>query len=50
VVILTGLEGINAANANTLIYVGITRARQHLVVLEKPEVLAKWGLAGGGKG
>jgi len=46
VVILTGLEGINAANANTLIYVGITRARQHLVVLEKPEVLSKWGLAG----
>ncbi|MCH8888628.1 MAG: ATP-binding domain-containing protein [SAR324 cluster bacterium] len=44
VVILAGLEGMFAGTAETLLYVGITRAKGHLVVLEKKEVLEKWGL------
>ncbi len=43
-VILTGLEGMHSATAETLLYVGITRAKGHLVVMEKAEVLEKWGL------
>ena len=46
VVILTGLEGMFAGTAETLLYVGITRAKGHLVVLEKKDVLEKWGLGG----
>ena len=46
VVILTGLEGMFARTAETLLYVGMTGAKGHLVVLEKAEVLARWGLGG----
>ena len=46
VVILTGLEGMFARTAETLLYVGMTGAKGHLVVLEKVEVLARWGLGG----
>ena len=45
VVILTGLEGIYEPTARHLLYVGITRARSHLIVLERAEVLERWGLS-----
>ncbi|MCH7478459.1 MAG: ATP-binding domain-containing protein [SAR324 cluster bacterium] len=43
VVILSGLDGMHPSTAETLLYVGITRAKGHLVVLEKAKVLARWG-------
>jgi hypothetical protein len=46
VVILTGLDGMREETAQALLYVGITRARSHLVIVERAEVLARWGLAG----
>jgi ATP-dependent exoDNAse (exonuclease V) alpha subunit len=45
-VILTGLDGLQPDTAASLLYVGITRARSHLVIVERAEVLARWGLAG----
>ena len=43
VVVLTGLEGIHAATAEMLLYVGITRARSHLVILARDETLEQYG-------
>ena len=45
VVILTGLEGMFAETAASLLYVGLTRASSHLILLEAPEVLGKWGVS-----
>jgi superfamily I DNA/RNA helicase len=45
VVILTGLDGMREETASALLYVGITRARSHLVIVERAEVLARWGFA-----
>ena len=44
VVILTGLEGLREETAQALLYVGITRARSHLIVVERAAVLKKWGM------
>ena len=44
VVILTGLTGLHPSNELALLYVGTTRARSHLIVMEHPETLAKYGL------
>ncbi len=45
-VILTALEGMHTGTARMLLYVGITRARSHLLVVERGEVLEHYGLAG----
>ena len=37
-------EGMHLATAQMLLYMGITGAKGHPVVLEKAEVLGKWGL------
>ncbi len=47
VVILTGLDGLHTDTAASLLYVGITRARSHLIVVERAAVLERWGLQGG---
>ena len=44
VVILTNLEGMFSGTAQTLLYVGITRAQGRLIGLEKADVLGKSGL------
>ena len=46
-VILTGLDGLHPDTAARLLYVGITRARSHLVIVERAEVPARWGLGAG---
>ncbi len=42
--ILTGLDGLHWDTAANLLYVGITRARSHPIIVERPDVLARWGL------
>lgn len=41
--VLTGLDGLPEATACTLLYVGMTRARSHLFIVEREEVLEPWG-------
>ena len=43
-VLLGDPEGMHLATAQMLLYMGITGAKGHPVVLEKAEVLGKWGL------
>ena len=43
-VLLSDPESMHLATAQMLLYMGITGAKGHPVVLEKAEVLGKWGL------
>jgi len=43
--ILAGLDDMDEESADGLLYVGITRARTHLVVVAQPETLGPLGLA-----
>ena len=42
---MTGLHGLHPNAARTLLYVGITRARSHLIAVEREEVLGEVGWA-----
>jgi len=44
VVILTALDGMPPDKARTVLYVGMTRARSHLIIVEREAVLRSFGI------
>ena len=43
VIVLVKLDPVDYCDTGTLLYVGASRARTHLVVIEAPETLARFG-------
>ena len=48
VVVLTGIDELAADEETALLYVGLSRARVHLVVIATDETMKRLGLAGSG--
>jgi len=47
-VVLTAIDGLSADDETALLYVGLSRARVHLVVIATDVTMQRLGLAGGG--
>lgn len=47
VVVLTGIDELSADEETALLYVGLSRARVHLVVIATEATMKRLGLAGG---
>jgi superfamily I DNA/RNA helicase len=45
VVVLTGIDDLSPEEETALLYVGLSRARVHLVVIAKDETMTRLGLA-----